>query len=116
MKTHKDLKVWQKSMDLVELVYTSTKSFPKEEMYGLTTQMRRAAVSIPSNIAEGAARKSKKEFLQFLYHALGSISELESQYLIAKRLDYIDQIEISDGIEEICKMMTSLIKYQKSLV
>lgn len=116
MTTHKDLKVWKKSMDLVESIYVATKLFPKDELYGLTSQMRRAAVSIPSNIAEGAARKSKKEFLQFLYVALGSISELETQCIISKRLKYIDQTDTMEKIEEICKMLTSLIKYQKSQI
>jgi len=77
---HKDLDVWKRSMDLVQLIYEYTKLFPKEEMYGLTSQMRRAAVSIPSNIAEGAARKGDKEFIQFLMLSLGSLSELETQY------------------------------------
>ena len=116
MKTHKDLKVWKKSLDLVENVYVSTKSFPKEEVYGLTSQIRRAAISIPSNIAEGAARNSKKEFVQFLYVALGSISELETQHIIAERLGYIKSDIISGQIEEISKMLTSLIKHHKSVV
>jgi four helix bundle protein len=87
---HKDLDVWKRSMDLVELVYDFTKSFPDDEKYGLTSQMRRAAVSIPSNIAEGAARKGDKEFIQFLMVSMGSLSELETQYLIAIRLKFSD--------------------------
>ena len=86
---HKDLEVWKKSMDLVESIYTLTQRFPEAEKFGLTSQMRRSAVSIPSNIAEGAARKGDKEFLHFLYIALGSLSELETQYLIATRLEFI---------------------------
>ena len=82
---HKDLEVWKKSMDLVESIYTLTQRFPEAEKFGLTSQMRRSAVSIPSNIAEGAARKGDKEFLHFLPIALGSLSELETQYLIATR-------------------------------
>ena len=86
---HKDLEVWKKSMDLVESIYTLTQRFPEAEKFGLTSQMRRSAVSIPSNIAEGAARKGDKEFLHFLPIALGSLSELETQYLIATRLEFI---------------------------
>ena len=78
IRNHKDLEVWKKSMDLVSNIYKITESFPNKELYGLTNQIRRAAVSIPSNIAEGAARNSKKEFIQFLYIALGSLSELET--------------------------------------
>lgn len=85
---HKDLDVWKKSMDLVELVYDFTKSFPESEKYGLMSQMRRSAVSIPSNIAEGAARKGDKEFIQFLMISLGSLAELETQYLISIRLKF----------------------------
>jgi four helix bundle protein len=76
MKSHKDLDVWKKSMDLVTDIYRVTKDFPKEEIYGLTNQMRRCVVSIPSNIAEGGGRNSKREFIQFLYISLGSVSEL----------------------------------------
>jgi four helix bundle protein len=86
MKNHKDLDVWVKSMDLVTDIYRATKTFPKDEMYGLTNQIRRAVISIPCNIAEGASRNSKKEFIQFLYVSLGSASELETQLLISERL------------------------------
>lgn len=90
---HKDLEVWKKSMDLVIKVYQITQLFPDAEKFGLTSQMRRAAVSIPSNIAEGAARKGNKEFIQFLYIAIASLSELETQYLIAIRLEFIKKEE-----------------------
>jgi four helix bundle protein len=93
IKGHKDLEVWKKGIDFVESIYKVTAQFPKEEIYGLTSQMRRAAVSIPSNIAEGAARNGKKEFVQFLYIALGSLSELETQIIIAKRLAYFHDID-----------------------
>ena len=86
---HRDLDVWKKSMSFVTTVYKLTKNFPHEEIYGLTNQMRRAAVSVPSNIAEGAARASEKEFIQFLYIALGSLSGLETQILIAVNLEYL---------------------------
>jgi len=75
MKTHKDLDVWKRGISFVEQIYITTKKFPKEELYGLTSQLRRAAVSFPSNIAEGAARSSTKEYIQFCYIALGSLSE-----------------------------------------
>lgn len=90
---HKDLDVWKKGMDLVVKVYQITQLFPDTEKYGLTSQMRRAAVSIPSNIAEGAARKGDKELLQFLYISIGSLSELETQYLLAVRLTFIEKEE-----------------------
>ena len=83
IKTHKDLDVWKKSMDLVERVYRRTERFPDSEKYGLTNQIRRCAVSVSSNIAEGAARNTDKEFVQFCYIALGSLSELETQLLFS---------------------------------
>jgi four helix bundle protein len=89
VQSYRDLIAWQKAMDLVTRVYTCTESFPKTEVYGLTSQLRRAAVSIPSNIAEGHARLSSGEFRQFLGHALGSLCELETQVLISERLGYI---------------------------
>lgn len=89
MKSHRDLDVWKKSISLVTEIYSLTKGFPPEEIYGLTSQMRRAAVSVPSNIAEGAARKSSKEFLQFLHISLGSLAELETQLHIACNLRYL---------------------------
>ena len=114
IKTHKDLDVWTKSMDLVEGVYCLTKSFPDSEKYGLTNQIRRCAVSISSNIAEGAARNTDKEFVQFCYIALGSLSELETQLLIAERLKYNQNIDILDKVVEIRRMLLGLIKYLKS--
>jgi four helix bundle protein len=86
-----DLIAWQKAMDLVEDVYRLTKLFPKDELFGLTSQQRRAAVSIPSNIAEGQSRRSSKEFIQFLSIAQGSLAEVETQVLIATRLQYISE-------------------------
>jgi four helix bundle protein len=88
---HKELDVWQRSMRLAELVYKLTKRFPDTETFGLTGQIRRAAVSIPSNIAEGAGRKSDKEFLYFLNISIGSLAELETQYLLSLRLDYVER-------------------------
>lgn len=86
MKTHKDLDVWKETMELAAICYDVTKGFPREEQFGLTSQMRRAAVSIASNIAEGAARASNKEFIQFLYVSLGSASELDTQIEIARKI------------------------------
>ena len=117
LKTHKDLEVWKKSIDFVTELYKITAIFPKEELYGLTSQMRRAAVSIPSNIAEGAARKSNKEFIQFLYIALGSTVEIETQLIISKNLMLIDEvsfIELDKERNEIGRMLLGLIKYRKT--
>ena len=109
--THRDLNVWKKSITLVKDVYVQTKSFPNEELYGLTSQMRRAAVSIPSNIAEGFARNSDKELLRFLSIALGSASELETQIIICNEIGYIKP-EVFNAmyglIVEILKMLISL--------
>ena len=117
MKTHKDLDVWNKSVSLVTLVYEVTKSFPKDEIYGLTNQIRRSAVSIPSNIAEGSARQGNKEFAQFLYISLGSLSELETQLVIANNLKYITSSvseSIMNELIDIRKMLLGLIKYVKN--
>lgn len=109
---HKDLDVWKKSMDLVEEIYKITNTFPESEKFGLTNQIRRASISIPSNISEGAARKTDKEFVQFLYIALGSLSELETQYLIAIRLHYIQENkEIENKLNEIKRMIVGLRNY-----
>lgn len=93
-RKHHDLKVWQEAMNLVTEIYRLTDSFPKSESYGLTSQIRRAAVSIPSNIAEGAARTGSKEFLHFLSISRGSLSELETQILIAKNIGYINKADM----------------------
>ena len=93
MKDHKDLDVWKQSMLLAEQVYTLTKEFPFDEKYGLISQMKRAVVSIPSNIAEGAARKGNKESIQFMYIAMGSLSELETQILLSQRLQFVNSVD-----------------------
>ena len=113
IKTHKDLEIWQKGIKLVEIIYKLTSSFPKEEIYGLISQMRRAAVSYSSNIAEGAARSSRKEFIQFLYIALGTLSELETQVIISLRLGLHSYKEILLEIELLRKMTLNFIKYLK---
>jgi four helix bundle protein len=91
---HKDLDAWKKSMDLVECIYRLSNNFPDSEKFGLTSQIRRAAISIPSNIAEGAARKSDKELVQFIHISLGSLSEVETQYLIAIRLKFVKKDDV----------------------
>ena len=102
-RTHHDLKLWQESMQLVEGVYRLTSAFPDGERYGLISQMRRAAVSVPSNIAEGAGRSGEKEFLKFLSISRGSLSELETQLLLASRLGYMD-----GGMEKISTRMNTV--------
>lgn len=91
--SYRDLDVWQNSMNLVEVVYSLTADFPVEEKYGLSSQIRRCAVSVPSNIAEGFMRKSTKEYIQFLYISLGSLGELDTQLEISNRLKYISNQE-----------------------
>lgn len=114
MKTHKDLDIWKRGIGLVEHIYKVTTNLPKEELYGLTSQIRRAAISYPSNIAEGAARSSKKEFIQFLYFSLGSISEVETQLIIAEKLRYIRANKLLEEVEALRRMTLNFIKYLKS--
>ena len=112
-RLHRKLDVWQKAMDLVLRVYQMTRGFPKTEEFGLTSQMRRAAVSVPSNVAEGAARKGNKEFLQFLNIAQGSLSELDTQVELAHRLKYIDAPlcdALTNQLTEISRMLYGLAK------
>ncbi|HQP91125.1 MAG TPA: four helix bundle protein, partial [Candidatus Omnitrophota bacterium] len=91
VKSFKDLKVWKSSYQLALAIYEITKNFPKEEIYGLVSQMRRSSVSVPSNIAEGYSRKGRPEYVRFLSIAYGSLSELETQILLSKDLKYIDE-------------------------
>lgn len=115
MKDHKELDVWKHSVDLVIDVYRLTKEFPKDEIYGLSNQVRRSAVSIPSNISEGAARNTEKEFVQFLYIALGSSSELETQLIIAERLGYGKDIDQLLGkLKSVMKLLNGLIRHYKN--
>ena len=113
-QTHKDLEIWQRGIDFVSRIYLATKQFPKDEEYGLKSQMRRAAVSYPSNIAEGAARASEKEYTQFLYIALGSLSELETQVILAERLGYLQGTSLLEEVEALRRKTLNLIKYMKS--
>jgi len=115
MKTHKDLEIWKKGIEFVEKIYKTTANFPKEELYGLISQIRRAAVSYPSNIAEGSARFSKKEFIHFLYIALGSLSEVETQIIIATKLEYLKTNNLLEDIEVLRRMTLNFIKYLKSV-
>ncbi|RKS89650.1 four helix bundle protein [Flavobacterium limicola] len=109
---NKDLEVWKKSMDLVETIYKLTQTFPDSEKFGLTSQMRRSAVSIPSNIAEGSARKGDKELIHFLYIALGSLSELDTQYTIAVRINYTSKEEnIENQITDVKKILLGFRNY-----
>ncbi len=108
VQSHKDLVVWQKAMDLVEAVYRQTQSFPKEELYGLSSQLRHAVVSIPSNIAEGQGRNGPIEFARFLNIAYGSLLEVETQLLIAFRLRYIKETDLQ-GIMELVSRVGQLI-------
>ena len=113
MKSHKDLIVWQKSMLLVKRLYEITSSYPKDEIFGITSQMRRAAISIPSNIAEGYGRLYEKDTVRFLSTALGSASELETQMLISKQLMLASDQELDDLLmlnNEIIRMLVALSK------
>ena len=113
IKSYEDLKVWQRSVNLARHVYELTRDFPREEVYGLRSQMRRSAVSVPSNIAEGQARQHCKEFIQFLYHSLGSLAELDTQAIIATEIGYLPQPSLSSvrqAIAEIRKMIHGLIR------
>lgn len=114
MKSHKDLIVYKTSIDFVVTVNNLTKTFPIEERFGLTSQLRRAAVSIPSNIAEGAARNSKKDFIRFLYISLGSLAEVETQLEIADRLKFIKEYnELEEQSVYIRRMLLKLIQSLK---
>ncbi|MFH1288936.1 MAG: four helix bundle protein [bacterium] len=113
IRNFKDLKIWNKGIELVKIIYHFTNVYPSKEIYGLVSQMRRASVSIPSNIAEGFMRRHNKEYKQFLYIALGSLAELETQIIISEELTFITKeksMEIQNKINELNKMTISLIK------
>ena len=112
METHKDLRVWQQSIEMVTSIYLLTQTFPKEELFGLVSQMRRASVSVPSNIAEGYARGTDKEKLHFLRVSSGSMSEVETQLMLSLNLGYINQEkynELAEAIVSIWKQLNALI-------
>lgn len=110
VKTHKDLEVWKQSIDLVTDIYRITEGFPKNEGFGLTSQIRRASVSVPANISEGAARNSTKEFIQFLYIGLGSLSELETLLIISENLRFMQSEPFLNRITALRKMLIRLIQ------
>ena len=113
IKSYKDLNVWKNAIELVKKIYIITKSFPKDEIYGLVNQMRRCAVSIASNIAEGKTRQHTNEYIQFLYVALSSCAELETQIIISRELRYISQTietELLSETNQIGRMTRTLIK------
>ena len=117
MRTHKDLNVWKDGIDFVTKIYKITYSFPKEELYGITSQIRRAAISIPSNIAESAARKSSNEFRQFLYIALSSAAELNTQLLISNNLGFLgtdNTDKLNSELDSISRRLQGLIKSLKT--
>lgn len=117
MNTFKDLNVYKQSLDLVTKIYSVTSNYPSTEIYGLTNQIRRAAVSIPSNIAEGSSRAHPRETIQFLYVSLASANEIDTQLEISQRLNFISSqlhTELELMIQQICKMIQGMIKYQKS--
>jgi four helix bundle protein len=113
---YKDLIAWQKAMDLVSILYDATEAFPKHEIYSLTNQMRRAAVSVPSNIAEGQAHYSNREFRHFLRHSRGSLAELEAQVLIAQRRNYLSELQAAELLkraDEVSRILSGLINSLK---
>jgi len=116
MRPHEKLEVWQTAVELVVSVYKQTESFPKEKKFGLTSQIRRAAVSVPANIAEGAGRDSAREFAHFLSNAQGSASELATELLIAQRLGYLDQTTYSGmraELDTVGRMIIGLSRHVK---
>jgi four helix bundle protein len=116
-ESYKDLIAWRKAMDLVTEIYRVTRAFPRDELYGLTNQLRRAAVSVPSNIAEGQAHFSRKEFHHFLSHARGSLVEIETQLTIAQNLSYLNPQQtqpLLDKTAELGKVLNGLIASIKS--
>ena len=114
-KDFKQLIVWQKAMEMVTQIYKETRAFPKEEIYGLTSQIRRSAVSIPSNIAEGQGRHTKGEFVQFLGIAKGSLCEFETQILIAQNLEYLPAISsILETVSEVGRLLNGLLNSLKT--
>lgn len=117
INSHRELIVWQKSLDLVSLIYSLSKKFPKEELFGLTSQIRRATVSIPSNIAEGRSRNSRKDFAHFLHIALGSAAETETQLEIAKRLKYVEEVDYNEAmslLNQVGKMLVVMVEKLKA--
>ena len=115
MNYFKELKVWQKAIDLVTETYLKSKDFPKEEIYGITSQIRRSAVSIPSNIAEGCGRKTSKDFSNFLGIASGSAFEFETQLIMCKNLEFISENDFMNLESEVNHIQNMIIKLQSTL-
>lgn len=118
-KNYRDLETWKRAMDLVEAVYEATRKFPKDELYSLTNQVRRAAVSVPSNIAEGQGRESEKEFLHHLAIAYGSLCEVETQIIIAERLSYLetkDTAKLLNRTGEVGRLLNGLSRSQRKSI
>lgn len=116
MRAHRNLDLWQKSVDFVVDVYEVTKTYPTDERYGLISQIRRAATSIPANIAEGAGRKSDKEFVHFLSNAQGSASEIDTHFFVSLRLGYLTEAthyELDKKLDDIGRMITGLANHLK---
>ena len=111
---HKDLEAWKQSMFLVEQVYKASAGFPRQEAYGLTSQMRRAAISIPSNLSEGAARNGSREYINFLGISLGSLAELETQLIIASRLGYVSTGELLASLNHVRSLLIGLRNHLQS--
>jgi four helix bundle protein len=115
IKSYRDLQVWRLAINLSTEVYATTSSFPKNEIFGLCSQLQRAAVSVASNIAEGHARESTKEYLRFISIALGSLAELETQFIISNNLNYINQVNLDGILEKTSEIGRMLRGLQKSL-
>ena len=115
MHNYHELKIWQEGRKIVKKIYLLTADFPKEEIYGLSSQMRRAAISIPSNIAEGTGRNSEKEFQRFLDYAMGSLFELETQLILSSDLNFINNQEFEKILLEIKSLIPMIIKFRSTL-
>jgi len=113
MKTHEDLDVWQRSINVVVEIYKITEILIENKKYELVKQIRRSAISIPSNIAEGAARSNDKEFIKFLYYSLGLLTELETQLIVTLRLDLVENKKLMIELNKIKQMLLGLIKFLK---
>jgi four helix bundle protein len=115
IRDYRDLIVWKEAMDIAELVYSLTRTFPREEAFGITSQMRRSAVSVPSNIAEGFGRAQKRSFVQFLRIAQGSLKELETQALLAARVGLLSAEQVASFMEQTERLGKRLVRYVRSL-
>lgn len=113
---HKDLDAWKEGMKLVELIYELTDKLPSSEMYGLKSQLKRASVSVPSNIAEGAARKSNKELIRFIYIAIGSLAEIETQVLLCKNIYKLEVEKELKHVEKCLQISLGLTRYLKTII